>query len=426
MPKKNPNGYGGITKLSGNRRKPYMAYTSEIVTEGTVIQREQKKALDKLTEAIKGASSGEEAFTLLESTLAVLYEATGDCFSTEKAVDYALKILKTETDSKLFKARQKKSPLGYYATYKEASLVLAEYNKNPEDFINGSITFAECWDMVKPTLQLEEKTKNTQHSYKTGYEKCESLYDMPMKDIKTVHLQKIVDEYRDKSAPLQRQIVTVLHALYRFAVQNDIVDKDYSQFVKVTSQRQTSRSAFTPEEVQIIRDNIGYLHRGTNKSPYDDIPVSKILLVLIYTGVRINELFSIKVADVNLKHKYLVVNGTKTANSVRIVPIHSEIEAIVTEMCEDGSEYLFHRKDGAKLIYSSFKNTCYKRYCSIIGISHTIHETRHTFATYSALQLNPKARAFIIGHAQGITDDRYTHPELIADQLKTEIDKLKI
>ena len=30
--KKNPNGYGGITKLSGNRRKPYLVYNDLNVT----------------------------------------------------------------------------------------------------------------------------------------------------------------------------------------------------------------------------------------------------------------------------------------------------------------------------------------------------------------------------------------------------------
>lgn len=36
MAKRNPNGYGSVTKLSGNRRKPYAVRVSELTYEGTV------------------------------------------------------------------------------------------------------------------------------------------------------------------------------------------------------------------------------------------------------------------------------------------------------------------------------------------------------------------------------------------------------
>ena len=63
-----PVGYGGITKLKGKRTKPYMAYVSEMVTEGVVIPPTTKKSLETKLSALQEASTVEEVNSILRFT----------------------------------------------------------------------------------------------------------------------------------------------------------------------------------------------------------------------------------------------------------------------------------------------------------------------------------------------------------------------
>ena len=64
--------------------------------------------------------------------------------------------------------------------------------------------------------------------------------------------------------------------------------------------------------------------------------------------------------------------------------------------------------------------------CEDLELKHTIHETRHTFATFTT-KLNSTLRSYMIGHStKNITNDVYTHPEVLLPELIAEIDKLDL
>ena len=51
----------------------------------------------------------------------------------------------------------------------------------------------------------------------------------------------------------------------------------------------------------------------------------QIVLMLIYTGVRISEMLDLKKENVHLKEQYFDVLASKTENGIRIVPIADKV-----------------------------------------------------------------------------------------------------
>ncbi len=82
--------------------------------------------------------------------------------------------------------------------------------------------------------------------------------------------------------------MTVMHMLYRYAIANDLIIKDYSRFV-VTAVKVKSdiHKPFTTEEMRLLWKHCN-----------DDI--ARIILIQTYTGMRPKELAMIKIDHVNL------------------------------------------------------------------------------------------------------------------------------
>lgn len=75
-------------------------------------------------------------------------------------------------------------------------------------------------------------------------------------------MQNVVNEYADKSKSTQNNLLKLFHAIYKIADKNNFVEKDYSKFVEVTSEKESkSKNPFTREEVQLVWDNLEWVHK---------------------------------------------------------------------------------------------------------------------------------------------------------------------
>lgn len=429
MARKNSNGYGGVTKLSGKRSKPYMAYVSEMTVEGKVVPPAFKTTLKSKIEALQGAESHEEAAAILAHAILALDGMLEDVLPLEAYKSDAVKRLEDYAKNKTFRSKQKKKSIGYFKTQAEANIALAEYNKKPYDLENKKVTFAEVYALALPELKIENKSKSMQNAYVQGYKKNAPLYDMPLADIRHLHMQNIIDAYSGKSVGVQAQIKLVQKVVFEYALKNDIVEKDYSAFVTFTEvSEKKKKNAFTREEVQLLWNNINWKYKAQVSAILDDTPLVKILLILLYTGMRIEELLSLEADKVHLAERYIDLLGTKTKAARRVVPIHKAIHPIIEEFLALGNKTLIADAKGEKIAYANFSNTAWSAFKKDFNLDHTIHETRHSFATYSkASKIDETLRQFILGHSsKNITDDVYTHPEVLLPELLVEIDKYKI
>lgn len=137
-----------------------------------------------------------------------------------------------------------------------------------------------------------------------------------------------------------------------------------------------------------------------------------IFELLIGTGIRVSELCNIKMSDLNLKEKYILINGK--GKKERIVFINTtEILSILREHLKknSSSKYLFLNKYDQKLSEQSVR-LMIKDYCKTLHINELItpHLYRHTFATYLAENdVNLVYIQNILGHSSISTTEKYTH-----------------
>ncbi len=105
-------------------------------------------------------------------------------------------------------------------------------NRSPEHI---DITFAELYDQY--VEQKYEKSKKklsnaSRGSTRAAFNNCKQLHDKKFVDIRKADLQEVIDTCPLKHSSLEL-ILSLFKGMYSYALQNDIVEKDYSQFVTV-------------------------------------------------------------------------------------------------------------------------------------------------------------------------------------------------
>lgn len=298
--------------------------------------------------------------------------------------------------------RQKVKYLGYFEKRKDALECLAKYNANPSA-IPINITFAQLYEEWSEK-KFESLSKSAAQNYKTIYGKCAALYNKPFKDLRTDHFQKIVDE--NKNLTMVNSYSKLFNQLYKYARKYDI-EKNYASFVEYPKPKEREKKQpFTTEEIKALWAN---LH----------IANVDIVLILIYTGMRVNELLDMETRNVHLDKRYMFVEKAKTRAGIRNVPIHKKIMPLLEARYNNKNKFLCLNERGKQLKYQNFYSHHFeKNIRPLLTIDHNIHETRHTFISQcDRLELNTVTVQRIVGHENKTVTQDYTD-KTIQDMLE--------
>lgn len=307
--------------------------------------------------------------------------------------------------------------IGYYASQPEALQALIEFNKNPYDIDVAKVTFAEVYEKWyerkfnnKNNNEDDKKSKSTINGYNAAFKIAESLHEMRFVEIKSDHLQDVIDSC-EKGHGTLRKLKTLYNQLFKYAMERDIVSKDYSQFVDIgKNESESTRKPFTLLEIQTLWDNVGRM---------DFIDT---VLIMIYTGLRPGELLLIENANINIDERTMK-GGLKTeAGKDRIIPISLKILPFIKNRMAKENEFLIVNYEGKQMRYWNYYEEKWKKMMEQLEMDHKPHDCRHTFATLmDNAGANKVSIKRIMGHAsQDITDKVYTHKDI--EQLKKAID----
>lgn len=308
--------------------------------------------------------------------------------------------------------RQIMKTLGYYETQARAIKALADYNENPYDINLNDITLKEILDrFMKNKKDMVEKS--SLKSYKVWYNCLKPLYNKRMKDIRILELQNFINSLSYLSTGTLKNLKSFIRMLFKDAMEMDIISKDYSEFIKLPRHKpKIERKVFTNEEIALLWENV-------NELEYADV-----ILILIYTGMRINELLKLPKENVNLEEN-IIIGGSKTeAGKNRVIPIHPKIIPLIIKRMENKTEYLIpNRRKSNYYEYNNFRTKEFMAIMKQLGMEHTIHDTRHTFATMiSDVSDNESAITGIIGHTNINMTKRYTHTSI--EKMRKEMEKI--
>lgn len=299
--------------------------------------------------------------------------------------------------------KQKYKYIGYFEKRKDALECLANYNMDPHELQKNTITFAELYEEWS-ARKFEKIQASTRDTYKLVFKKSKALHNLPFKDIKTEQLQRVIDANKDLQ--MIRQFKYLYNQLFKYAIKYDI-EKNYAQYIELPAPKESEpKVPFTKDEIELFWRN---LH----------IEYVDVLLILLYTGLRINELLQLKTENIHLEERYLFVEKSKTKAGIRNVPIHKKIAPLIEARYNKDNKYFIPNRNGNPIDKNSFRKSQFYRLRKQLKFNHIIHETRHTFISQcNRLELNEVAVQRIIGHANVNITQHYTD-KTMDDLIKT-------
>lgn len=221
----------------------------------------------------------------------------------------------------------------YEATGKtelEAMTKLAEKlaaAKRGEDLVSGAMTVSAWYkqwiDLYKKPKGLTEKSLKMYDEKFNGYIRP-AIGHMKLKDVKDVHLQRILNSQAGRSASHVKKIRMVLQEMFKRARQSRLIPYDPAELLELPTVKQGRRRSITEEERAAILA-VAARHRA-----------GLWVLTLLYTGMRPGETAALTWSDVDFDHNEIhvhaakesgnrTIKGPKTASGVRDIPIHAAL-----------------------------------------------------------------------------------------------------
>lgn len=371
--KRRPNGSGTVVKLSGRRRKPFCA----------------KVTLDE-----RNLTNGEKKRLVIGT------------FETYQEALNALSLYSLTVNNTISK--------------KEAMEIDPEVYQKVQDKMSKKVpTFLDIYYILDKDefSLLSPQTQNSMHG---AIKHLKKLHYLKIDQITLRMIQDVFDEDGSNHST-QVHMKTICTKVFRYAVVNQYIERndDYTSYIRIAKYEESDmHRPYTINEILALKKA--------------DTPEAHIMLIFIYTGVRINELLNINRDNIHIDEKcdndgterlisYMITGSKTKAGKNRIVPIHDDIKQYVID------ELLKPEKRLVDVTYANFTTrTVLIKVNKLLNTHHTMHDTRKTFATLCQMNsLNVYIRKKVLGHRMNdITFDVYTNES--KNRLWTEVNKIKV
>lgn len=270
----------------------------------------------------------------------------------------------------------------------------------------NTITLRQLFNEWLP-IHSQSISNSAVKSYHIAFKHISNISDMPITNIHFQHLQNVINSMHAKGLSYSscKKVRSLFNQLLNYAIIKDYPITNYSLHLKLGPNIPTiQRKVFTRQQI--------------NKLWAIDTPYSHMILILLYTGLRIGELLKLRRQDIYRRSAYLIVRHAKTkAGEGRIIPLHHRIMPLIEQLYTNTDDYLF------TISYTTFRKH-FQDIMKQLNCKHTIHDTRHTFASLLDAVAPPNTLRSLLGHKQGdITTRVYTHKTI--RELRKAIELLK-
>lgn len=228
-----------------------------------------------------------------------------------------------------------------------------------------------------------------------------------------------LDQMRDKAYSLSSicRFISSLKGLCRFLVMEKVIDEDPSENLQSPKKWERLPKALSLETVKkVLSASTGTAGPGRRSLDRALLSRNSAMVELLYSsGLRVSELVTLKVGDLNSAAGFIRVLGK--GSKERVVPVSRramrKVKGYIDEfrpplLGKGYSEYLFLTGRGAPMTRQRFWQTI-KAFGKQIGIELSPHALRHSFATH-LLQGGADLRSLqkMLGHSDISTTQIYT------------------
>ena len=233
-----------------------------------------------------------------------------------------------------------------------------------------------------------KKSENTQLSYRRDLMKlCTYLADRGITEVSAVeekHLKEFIhslEEKNFKTATISRNIASI-KAFYHFLQKEKLVSEDISEKLQAPKIEKRLPGIISMEEVSRL------LSQPSGNTPKE--LRDKAMLELLYaTGIRVTELITLQVFDVNLKLGQLVCHD---GSRKRVIPFGQKAKKALVQYLQNARPALLREEDSGVLFVNCTGSPMsrqgfwklVKGYAKKAGIQEEItpHTLRHSFAAH--------------------------------------------
>ena len=302
--------------------------------------------------------------------------------------------------------------IGCFKTYSAAQKAL-ERITDVDISDKYNLTFSQIYELWKP-VHSRTVTKGQMACYEAAYKSCSALHNQKFRLLRKSDYQAVIIklEEKNRSKSTCEKAMQLFGQLSKWAMDEGIVNQNHARNVTIAAKQKTQKLPFSDAQIQAIQQS--------------KLRAADIVLILIASGARINELFKVPVSD--CRDTYFI-GGSKTEAGERRVIAVSPIglqayQSLLQAAKEEKRKLLIDAYDGNRDM-SNFRKRDFKELMKEIGAAGmTPHNCRHTFSTLAVRNgvAAPVLRR-MMGHADIKTTDKiYTH--LDAEDILLEIGKV--
>lgn len=288
----------------------------------------------------------------------------------------------------------------------------------------------------------EEKKKYVKKSTYAAYQLLIQNHIKPyFGDLYEVNEEKVQQFVFDKldaglSEKTIRDIIIVLKMILKFGIKNGYLE--YAQIDAKFPSKQEKKDL----DVLTKADQKKFMEHLRNNFTFKNLGI----FICLSTGMRIGEICGLRWCDVDTvegvikvrhtlqriyiiegetRHTELLLDTPKTANSVRDIPMSSELLKMLKSLNKVVNENYYVISNDIKPIEPRTYRNYYKKLCKQLDIPELkFHGLRHSFATRCIeSKADYKTVSVLLGHSNiSTTLNLYVHPN--KEQKKKTIDKM--
>lgn len=263
---------------------------------------------------------------------------------------------------------------------------------------------------------VKRTSNNTEMSYRRDLEKVRRfMEEKGIHEVSEVTAEDLkayvsyLEELNFKAATVSRNIASI-KAFYQYMYKEKMVNEDISGVLKAPKIEKKIPEILSMEEV------IRLLEQPSGNSP-KEIRDKAMFELLYATGIRVTELITLKLSDLNLQMGFIIC---RDSNKERMIPFGAESRKALIRYIEQArgsmidnpsSEYLFANCSGQPMSRQGFWKLI-KFYTKKAGITSDItpHTLRHSFAAHLVENgADLKSVQEMLGHSDISTTQMYAN-----------------
>lgn len=262
---------------------------------------------------------------------------------------------------------------------------------------------------------IKKTSSNTEMSYRRDLTKMRIYLEITagapaVDEVTEENLKKYMaymERKKFKASTISRSIASI-KAFYHYLLKEGLVQKDISDCLKAPRVERKAPDILSVEEMEQL------LNQPSGSSD-KEIRDSAMLKLLYATGIRVSELISLRVSDVNMQMGFLIC---REGDRERMIPFDSQVQEALRRYLirarnhmasNEAKDILFVNCSGTSMSRQGFWKLI-KSYARKAGITKDItpHTLRHTFAAHQVENgTDLKSVQEMLGHSDISTTHMY-------------------